>query len=143
MQKVQEMSAPSHIAINGAFDASELPAENMKRCEEFEAVETADTPRKKKDGKTSFQIVKHFALDVTTAHGFPNIFRAETTWGRLLWTLLFLVGLGVALGQVTTIILNFSTFPVNVEVICCLFSFGKGRGWFVVLLLFNESFKNS
>ncbi|XP_038078960.1 uncharacterized protein LOC119746217 [Patiria miniata] len=66
--------------------------------------------------KTLCSTVKAFALDETTAHGFPNIFRAKTSLGRLLWTFLFLIGVGGTIYQGTTLVLKFLSYPVSVEV---------------------------
>ncbi|XP_022102346.1 degenerin deg-1-like [Acanthaster planci] len=66
--------------------------------------------------KTVCATVKKFALEQTTAHGFPNIFRATTLFGRLLWTVLFLAGVVATFYQGTVLVLKFRRYPVNVEV---------------------------
>ena len=66
--------------------------------------------------ETPCETIKNFALNVTTAHGFPNIFRSATRVGRLLWTFLFLAGLSVAVFQISLLVLKYLGYPVNVEV---------------------------
>ncbi|XP_022096860.1 uncharacterized protein LOC110982619 isoform X2 [Acanthaster planci] len=62
------------------------------------------------------EAVKEFALNVTTAHAIPNVFKASTVLGRFLWSVIFTVALGVFIWQASVLVRRYALFPVNVEI---------------------------
>ncbi|XP_033639902.1 uncharacterized protein LOC117300278 [Asterias rubens] len=75
-----------------------------------------DANRKNPKDESVYNTVKTFATDVSSAHGFPNIFKATSVIGRLLWTLIFMAACSIFVWQVSILIDRFNQYPVSVEV---------------------------
>ncbi len=61
-------------------------------------------------------VLKVFALDYSTAHGLPNIYKARSTFGRLLWTVIFFGGSVAVLVQMYFLMYRFFSFKTATEV---------------------------
>ena len=77
-----------------------------------------DQPDKEDDSsiKSSYSILKEQALEISTAHGYPIIFKAETWYGKLLWSLICLGAIAAFVRQTYILMDRYLEFPVTVEV---------------------------
>ncbi|XP_072029321.1 uncharacterized protein [Amphiura filiformis] len=65
--------------------------------------------------KTCFGIVSNQALEISTAHGYPIIFKSKRWYGRLFWTLILLAAIGAFLRQAVILFDRYIDAPVTVE----------------------------
>ncbi|XP_072016191.1 uncharacterized protein [Amphiura filiformis] len=65
--------------------------------------------------KTCFGIVSNQALEISTAHGYPLIFKSKRWYGKLFWTLILMVAVGAFLRQAVIQIGRYFDAPVTVE----------------------------
>ncbi len=61
-------------------------------------------------------VLKVFALDYSTAHGLPNIYKARSTFGRLLWTVLFFGGSIAVLVQMYFLVDRYFSYDTTTQV---------------------------
>ena len=78
-------------------------------------IKTPEEQKPKEDSKLS-SVMKVFALDYTTAHGLPNIYKARSTFGRLLWTVLFFGGSIAVLVQMYFLMDRYFSYNTATEV---------------------------
>lgn len=67
-------------------------------------------------GKSCYSILENQAVEISTAHGYPIIFKAETWFGKLIWSLIFLGALAAFIRQTYLLMDRFFDYPVSVEV---------------------------
>ena len=91
-----------------------LSVENQQRFDIAECTKPATKKRRASTGP--WETISDFALNVSSAHGLPNIFRAKTKAGRVVWSLIFMAGIAVALWQGALLVINYLDFQVTVEV---------------------------
>ena len=66
--------------------------------------------------KTCFSMVETQATEISTAHGYPIIFKSKHWYGKLFWILIFLTATGAFLRQAVILINKYNASPVSVEV---------------------------
>ena len=66
--------------------------------------------------KGVFGILKNHATEISTAHGFPLIFRSKRWYGKLFWTLILLAAFGAFGRQSYYLLKRYIDAPVSVEV---------------------------
>ncbi|XP_038045203.1 uncharacterized protein LOC119719784 isoform X2 [Patiria miniata] len=106
-----EDTLPFTVALDSATDSF-----SHFQTEESGEKEKQPVKGKKRARVSPCQTVSDFALNVSSAHGLPNIFRAKTKLGRLTWSLIFFVGIVVSIWQGTLIVVNYLNFQVTTEV---------------------------
>ncbi|XP_038044543.1 uncharacterized protein LOC119719240 isoform X2 [Patiria miniata] len=96
---------------------------SIRRREDHRAsMRSSSDPQRDQDGDPPekeggiYKSVVDFATDTTTAHGFPNMFKATSTIGRLIWAFIFFTALGVFIWQASVLVRRYFMFPVSVEV---------------------------
>ncbi|XP_054756186.2 amiloride-sensitive sodium channel subunit beta-like [Lytechinus pictus] len=99
------------------FDAPSKPVKT------FHSFDNENTPSRdktdfkmSKDEENSVLFLVGSRMASTGAHGIPNIQRASNLWRRLIWVLLFCGGVSVVVWQVTTLIITFFSFGVDVNI---------------------------
>ena len=55
-------------------------------------------------------------MEISTAHGYPIIFKAETWFGKLIWSLIFLGAIAAFVRQTYYLMDRYFEYPVTVEV---------------------------
>ena len=66
--------------------------------------------------KSIFSILKTHATEISTAHGYPIIFKSKRWYGKLFWTLVLLTAIGLFGRQSYILFKRYLDAPVSVEV---------------------------
>ncbi|XP_041464721.1 amiloride-sensitive sodium channel subunit gamma-like isoform X2 [Lytechinus variegatus] len=99
------------------FDAPSKPVKTFESLDRENAPSMDKTDFKmSKDEENSVLFLVGSRMASTGAHGIPNIQRASNLWRRLIWVLLFCGGVSVVVWQVTTLIITFFNFGVDVNI---------------------------
>ena len=66
--------------------------------------------------QTLSSIVTEFGLGYSTAHALPNVFKSTSSWGRVIWILIFIGGMVAVFAQMYFLAERYFAFNTAAEV---------------------------
>ena len=98
-----------NILRNNAYARSNANWERQKsHDQDYESI--PDSPQ------TLSSIVTEFGLGYSTAHALPNVFKSTSSWGRVIWILIFIGGMIAVFAQMYFLAERYFAFHTAAEV---------------------------
>ena len=114
LSRLNQRSLPP---TNQYLDSGTVPHIHFsKRNQQRKASSTNNEKNEIIKKKSVFGILKSHATEISTAHGFPIIFRSKRWYGKLFWTLILLTAFGAFGRQSYYLLKRYIDAPVSVEV---------------------------